>query len=126
MFLVFKRAHTAAECALDLQEAMSTFDFRSHGLPEELALRIGGHLGPVYEYRDPVLERPNFFGAQVSRAARVEPITPSGCVYVTEPFASAIALEHADRFACDYVGNNEAAKGYGRFRMFLLRRLAGE
>ena len=125
LFLVFKRAHTAAACALDLQEAMNSFDFAAHGLPVELALRIGGHLGPVYEYRDPVLERPNFFGAQVSRAARVEPITPAGCVYVTEPFASAIALEHNHRFACDYVGNNEAAKGYGRLRMFLLRRRSG-
>lgn len=122
LFLVFDEASLAADCALDLQEAMAAFDFAAHGLPASLALRIGGHFGPVFEYRDPVLDRPNYFGAQVSRAARIEPITPAGCVYVTEPFASALALEHSDRFGCDYVGNTAAAKDYGKMRMFLLRR----
>lgn len=126
LFVVFKRAQRAAQCALDLQQAMAGFDFPAHGLPADLALRVGGHLGPVYQYVDPVLGRPNFFGAQVSRTARVEPITPPGCVYVTRPFASALALMHADEFACDYVGNNEAAKGHGRLAMFLLRRRVGD
>jgi len=37
----------------------------------DMALRLGGHLGPVYHARDPILERDNFFGAHVSRAARI-------------------------------------------------------
>ena len=44
------------------------------------------------------------------------------CVYVTETFAAMLALHNADQFACDYVGNSEMAKHYGRLRMFLLRR----
>jgi len=73
---------------------------------------------------DPVLRRRNFFGAHVSRAARIEPVTPEGCVYVTETFAAVLALYNADEFACDYVGMTEAAKHYGTMRMFLLRRSA--
>ena len=41
---------------------------------------------------------------------------------MTETFAAMLALHNGDQFACDYVGNTEMAKHYGRLRMFLLRR----
>ncbi|HEY0522338.1 MAG TPA: adenylate/guanylate cyclase domain-containing protein [Stellaceae bacterium] len=121
VFLVFDDAGKAASCALELQEAMASIDLITAGLPLHLSLRIGGHLGPVYADHDPVLKKQNFFGAHVSRAARIEPVTPEGCVYVTETMAAVLAIHNADRFACDYVGFTEAAKHYGRLRMFLLR-----
>jgi class 3 adenylate cyclase len=121
LFMVFQRANDAAECALALQAALSRLDFAALGLSVPLSLRIGGHLGPVYETLDPVLGQTNFFGAHVTRAAHIEPVTPPGCVYVTETFAAALALEHSQVFACDYVGMTKAAKGYGSLRMFLLR-----
>jgi class 3 adenylate cyclase len=121
IFVVFRDAGRAAACALDMQDAMSAIDLEAAGLPETLRLRLGGHLGPVYELDDPVTDRPNYYGAHVSRAARIEPITPEGCVYVTETFAAMLALHNADQFSCDYVGNTEMAKHYGRLRMFLLR-----
>lgn len=122
IFVVFRNAGRAAACALDMQDAMSAIDLEAAGLPETLKLRLGGHLGPVYELDDPVTDRPNYYGAHVSRAARIEPITPEGCVYVTETFAAMLALYNADQFSCDYVGNTEMAKHYGRLRMFLLCR----
>jgi Adenylate and Guanylate cyclase catalytic domain len=122
IFVVFRDAGRAAACALDMQDAMSTLDLEAAGLPATLKLRLGGHLGPVYELDDPVTDRPNYYGAHVSRAARIEPITPEGCVYVTETFAAVLALYNAGQFSCDYVGNTEMAKHYGRLRMFLLRR----
>jgi class 3 adenylate cyclase len=122
IFVVFRDAGRAAACALDMQDAMSAIDLKAAGLPETLKLRLGGHLGPVYELNDPVTDRPNYYGAHVSRAARIEPITPEGCVYVTETFAAMLALHNAGQFSCDYVGNTEMAKHYGRLRMFLLRR----
>ena len=88
-------------------------------------LRLGGHLGPVYPLIDPVLERMNFYGAHVSRATPIEPVTPEGCVYVTGTFAAALALRDPDSFACDYVGYTEMAKQYGRLRIFPLRRVYG-
>jgi hypothetical protein len=126
IFVVFRNAGRAAACALDMQDAMSTIDLKAAGLPDTLKLRLGGHLGPVYEMADPVTERPNYCGAHVSRAARIEPITPEGCVYVTETFAAVLALYNADQFSCDYVGNTEMAKRYGRLRIFLLRRGDGK
>jgi class 3 adenylate cyclase len=122
IFIVFRDAGRSAACALDMQDAMNAIDLKAAGLPETLKLRLGGHLGPVYELDDPVTDRPNYYGAHVSRAARIEPITPEGCVYVTETFAAMLALHNAGQFSCDYVGNTEMAKHYGRLRMFLLRR----
>jgi class 3 adenylate cyclase len=122
VFVVFRDADRAAACALDMQDAMSAIDFKAAGLPEALQLRLGGHLGPVYELDDPITGRLDIYGANVSRAARIEPITPEGCVYVTETFAAVLALHNADQFSCDYVGITDMAKRYGRLRMFLLRR----
>jgi len=124
LFLVFDDAGKAANCALDLQEAIAGVDLAAAGLPADMALRLGGHLGPVYTARDPILKRDNFFGAHVSRAARIEPVTPERCVYVTETLAAVLALYNADEFECDYVGMTQAAKRYGKMRMFLLRRRA--
>ncbi|MGO9349801.1 MAG: adenylate/guanylate cyclase domain-containing protein [Mycobacterium sp.] len=126
IFVVFRNAGRAAVCAIDMQDALSATDFKAAGLPETLKLRLGGHLGPVYELDDPITDRPNYWGAHVSRAARIEPITPEGCVYVTETFAAVLALHNAGQFSCDYVGNTEMAKHYGRLRMFLLRRADGK
>jgi len=125
IFAVFADPGRAAECALAMQEALDAIDLAAAGLPESLKLRLGGHLGPIYELPDPVTSRPNYYGAHVSRCARIEPITPEGCVYVTETFAAVLALHNAGAFTCDYVGHTEMAKHYGRLRMFLLRRFRG-
>ena len=124
LYLVFDDAGKAARCALDLQTAMAGIDLATAGLPDHLALRIGGHLGPVYSGQDPIIKQQNFFGAHVSRAARIEPVTPEGCVYVTETFAAVLAIHNAAEFTCDYVGMTEAAKDYGKMRMVLLRRVS--
>jgi len=121
LFFVLQRAHTAAQIALDLQAALARLDLAKLGLSMPLPLRLAGHLGPVYETLDPVLGHNNFFGAHVTRAAHIEPVTPPGCVYVTETFAAALALEHSQQFACDYVGITETAKEHSPLRMFLLR-----
>lgn len=122
IFAVFNHVAAAAECALAMQESMAGIDRTAFGLPEKLALRIGLHLGPVYLALDPITLRETAIGAHVSRAARIEPVTPEGCVYVTETFAAVLAIGSNNEFACDYVGQTEAAKNYGLMRMFLLRR----
>lgn len=122
LYVVAADVETAARCATDLQEEMTSFAPAKHGLPESMALRLGGHLGPVFRMRDPVLKRWNFIGAHVSRTARIEPITPEGGVYVTEAFAAALATDREHRFVCEYVGQVPAAKHYGTMRMYSLRR----
>lgn len=120
VYVVLNDAATAAEFALDLQAAIAAIDLDAEGLPEHLALRLGCHLGPVFPTRDPVLGETVYMGSHVSRTARIEPVTPPGAVFVTEPFAAALVLDGRSGFACDYVGHMDAAKGYGRLRMYRL------
>jgi class 3 adenylate cyclase len=124
LFLVFEDGGKAAGCALALQDVMNGIDLTAAGMPDTMGLRLGGHLGPVYAARDPILHSTNFFGADVSRAARIEPVTPEKLVYVTEALAAVLALHNADEFECSYVGMTKAAKEYGEMRMFLLSRKA--
>jgi Adenylate and Guanylate cyclase catalytic domain len=123
VFLVVADASSAADCALDLQAGMAAIELESEGLPGHLALRLGAHLGPIFQYHDPVVDAPDFTGSHVSRTARIEPITPAGEVYVSEPFAAALVLADRRDLTCDYVGHMPMAKGYGRQRMYRLRRV---
>ncbi|HEX6228245.1 MAG TPA: adenylate/guanylate cyclase domain-containing protein [Solirubrobacterales bacterium] len=125
LYVVLNDAATAADCALDLQRAMRSIDLAGAGLPAHLRLRLGAHVGPVFPVDDPVIGGQAFMGSHVSRTARVEPVTPPGTVYVTEQFAAALALSRRDDLRCDYVGHMPTAKGFGRLRMYRLRRSDG-
>ncbi len=122
IFLILPGTAEAARCALAMQAALERFDFAKAGLPDSLRLRIGGHYGPVHDVIDPIVNKRGYAGVHVTTAARIEPVTPEGCVYVTEPFAADLALSHRRDFSCDYVGLTESAKKFGAMRMFLLRR----
>ena len=119
LYTVFADPAVAARCAMELQEAVEDLDLPALGLPDNLLMRLGCHFGPVYAIYDPVQDRHSFGGAHVSRTARIEPVTPPGEVYLTEAFAARLALSAAP-FACDYVGQVPAAKGYGVLRMYHL------
>jgi class 3 adenylate cyclase len=122
LYVVLNSTLAAAECALALQEAMSAIPLEALGLPGDLALRTGAHVGPVFPVHDPVIGVRAFMGSHVSRTARIEPVTPPGTVYVTEPFAALLELEPDHGLACDYVGHMPAAKDFGRLRMYRLQR----
>ncbi|MBX7200436.1 MAG: TRAFs-binding domain-containing protein [Rhodospirillaceae bacterium] len=111
----------AATAALALQAGFAGIDLAASGLPPHLALRIGGHFGPVAEETDPFMERRSFYGTHVTIAARIEPVAVPGSVYISEPFAALLALEAPGRFATDYVGQTELPKGFGTMRLFSLR-----
>lgn len=121
LYAVMDDAAAGAEFAIDLQRALNEADPAMLGLaPEQGGMRIALHYGSVYESRDRVTGLPNFLGKEVARAARIEPVTPPGDVYVTEPFAAMIALHAPDRFHCRYVGQVDLAKKYGAFPMYRL------
>ena len=126
IFAVLDSVTVAAECALALQATMRGLDLAAAGLPETVALRIGGHAGPVFSRTDPIRGDANFYGDAVTRAARIEPRTPVGEVYVTHPFAALIALEAPADLACQYAGRLPAAKAYGTFPMYLLTKVNPE
>lgn len=123
IYLVFDDLEAAAGCAFALQEAVKQVLIDNPTLPPTLGLRMGMHYGPVFQMEDPVLRRTNFFGSHVSYAARTEPKTPEGEIYVTAQTAAALALECHDDYRCEYVGRIPLAKNYGEFPMYHLRRI---
>lgn len=128
IFAVFRTAAAASVFALDLQARMSALPLAALGLPEGLAIRLGMHFGVVHRRRDPVTGVLNCFGEAVARAARIEPVTTAGRVFVTEEFAAELALDPDRPVRMEYVGQVDAAKSYGEFRLFRIspRRASSE
>lgn len=121
IYAVIDDTVAAASIALDIQHALGPLP---DGLPEGAGMRIGLHHGPVYRDVDPILGKLTYFGTEVTRTARIEPVTPIGEVYATLQFAAILALRAPDRFALDYVGRIKLAKNYGELAMFRLSRAA--
>ena len=122
LYFVFTGVEHAARFALDLAQRIGTTRWTEKGLPETLNLRIALHAGSVYPCTDPITGSQTYSGAHVSRAARIEPVTPPGEVYASEAFAALAAATGARGFACDYVGQTSFAKDYGRFPLYHVRR----
>jgi class 3 adenylate cyclase/tetratricopeptide (TPR) repeat protein len=123
IYLVFSDVEAAGRLALDICDLVTTVKWDRHGLPKALNLRIGLHAGPVYEFTDPITNRISHSGTHVSRAARIEPITPAGQVYASEAFAALAAARRVRGFTCDYAGQTPMAKGYGTFPTYHVRRI---
>lgn len=122
LFAVVTTPAAAAGVALDLAASLAAIDHVRLGVPAGTTMRVGAHFGSIYQAHDPVAGRMAFYGTEVSLAARIEPVTPPGSVYVTAPLAAMLALEPDGRFHTGYVGRVELAKGYGSFPMYRLSR----
>ncbi len=122
LYFVFRSVQDAGRCALALRDLVNKVDWRAKGLPAELNLRIALHAGPVYSCIDPITKAQNYMGTHVSRAARLEPITPPGQVYASQAFAALAVAQQVKEFACDYVGQTPLAKGYGTLPTYHVRR----
>jgi class 3 adenylate cyclase len=106
---------------VELSELVRGFDRQACGLPPGFDLRIALHCGPVHCARDPITGSPLFTGPHTSRAARIEPITPPGQVYVSSAFAAVAAASSTTGVAMNYVGRIPLAKGYGTLGLYCLR-----
>ena len=122
VYLVFDNVRGAGLLALDLCDLINSTAWQDRGLPGALSLRIGLHAGPVYRCRDPIIESMTFTGTHVSRAARIEPITPPGQVYASQSFAALAAVEKVAEFTCEFVKQAEWAKSFGSFPTYAVRR----
>lgn len=125
LYLALEDVRAAAAVLCALQDVLAGIDAAELGLPPGSGMRIAAHYGSVYEVDDPVTGLPNYYGTEVSRAARVEPITPPGQVYVTEPMAAAIEMTCREDYACRYVGRLALAKDFGVERIYRLERTGG-
>jgi class 3 adenylate cyclase len=122
LYLVFGSVRACADFALRLLERMGEMDWASLGLPADTAVRMGMHAGPVYPMWDEIIERQNFFGSHVNRAARIEPVTTPGAAFTIAEFAAAITVASRHDFLCEFVGVEWLFKEYDRCALYRLAR----
>jgi class 3 adenylate cyclase len=118
LFFVFEKLADAGRFALKLAERVAAIDRRAAGLPDELNLRIALHAGPVYRFTDQIIEKVNYIGSHVNRAARIEPVTPPGKIYASNAFAGLAALHCPGLFRFHYVGRIPLAKRFGELPVY--------
>ncbi|WP_430386070.1 TRAFs-binding domain-containing protein [Blastomonas fulva] len=125
VYVVIASPATAARVAIVLQERLATPppELASQDTGSAMGMRIGVHHGPIYKGFDRVVKQPLWFGTEVTRTARIEPVTPTGAVYCTDAFAAMLAIDTAEAFTHHYVGRVELAKGYGQIGMYRLVRV---
>jgi len=122
VYAVFESPHEGADFALRFRERMLQVDWTAAGLPSTSQVRIALHAGPVFRGFDPVMGRDSHFGSSVTRAARIEPVTPPGMVYASEAFAATLAATGQTQFALEYIGKLPLAKAYGESRIYRVER----
>lgn len=125
LHLVFASVGKAARTALVLQAGFRAMKLEEHGLPGDLALRIGGHYGPLTPMTAGITGAKGYVGVHNTIAARIEPVTLPGAIFVSEPFAAMLALEdaqgQAERCQSGYVGMTDLPKSFGAMRLFSLQ-----
>jgi len=118
IFLVANKASVAARIAAALNDAINTIDQSLLGLEQPLMMRIGLHYGPVYKLYDHLAQCATYASTDVTKTARIEPVTPPGEIFGTEPFVAMLELEGEGWARFEYAGTIPSAKGFGSFRMF--------
>lgn len=120
LYAIVDEPRTAARLALELQR-------RLQGLPAALSppgelagMRIGVHYGPVWVGTDRITGNRIWYGGEVNRTARIEPVTPVGGVYCTEHFAAALLVEGVDECRFVSVGRKALAKDAGELELYRL------
>ncbi|MBF0169765.1 MAG: hypothetical protein HQK87_01525 [Nitrospinae bacterium] len=120
--MTFASVEQAGLFALDLCETIGGADWGAVGLPADLNLRFGLHAGPVKRRFDPVLGMSVYTGVHVSRAARIEQITPPGHVYASQEYAALVVSTGVTSLAVEYAGKINLPKKYGDYPLYILRR----
>ncbi|MBI5430130.1 MAG: adenylate/guanylate cyclase domain-containing protein [Nitrosomonadales bacterium] len=121
IFLVMEKASTAARIALELNNAIAAIDQSGLDIDAPLLMRIGLHFGPVYKVYDHLMQSHTYASNDVNKTARIEPVTPPGEIFGTEPFVAMLELEGEGWAGFDYAGTIPSAKDFGAFRMFHVR-----
>ena len=122
IYAIIDEPKTAASIAIALQDEL-------RDLPPELVpdggnagMRIGVHYGPIWVGTDRITGNRLWYGGEVNRTARIEPVTPVGGVYCTESFAAALLM--ADCSDCTFTpaGRHQLPKSFGEVELYLLER----
>jgi class 3 adenylate cyclase len=110
--------------AIDMMLKYRDF-FKHYHITEDTKLvpRIAGHFGEIYMYQDPFLNSWNAIGKNVNIAARIEPVTRAGEIYVTEDFKKQFDEMNENKMLCEFDQLNEIKlpKGEESIPLFRMR-----
>lgn len=122
IYAIVDEPKTAAAIALALQDALAE-------LPSDLVpsggaagMRLGVHYGPIWVGTDRITGNRLWYGGEVNRTARIEPVTPVGGVYCTESFAAALLMDDCDQCVFTSVGRVLLPKNFGEVELYRLER----
>ena len=112
----------AATIALELQSRLE--DLPQVLIPEGdvAGMRIGVHYGPIWVGTDRITGNRLWYGGEVNRTARIEPVTPVGGVYCTDAFAAALLVAECQNCQFTPVGKKDLAKNFGAIELYRLER----
>jgi class 3 adenylate cyclase/tetratricopeptide (TPR) repeat protein len=136
IFVVMEDPFQLANYALKYAESVYRISSQMKELPFALQPRVSLHSGPVYMSLDPFLKKQNYFGENINRAARLEPVTSIGQVYATKEFVASFKVTRSLRatladqsgetfkatYDFDYVGVMSLAKNFGAHSVYHVRR----
>ena len=120
LYAIVDEPQIAASIAIQLQERLA--DLPAELVPDgDIAgMRIGVHYGPVWLGTDRITGNRLWYGGEVNRTARIEPVTPVGGVYCTDSFAAALLVADCNDCRFTPVGKVELAKKFGAVELYRL------
>jgi adenylate cyclase len=123
IYAVIDQPLVAARIAVALQQRLADLPAALVPAGAEAGMRIGVHYGPVWAGTDRVTGQPLWYGGEVNRTARIEPVTPVGGVYCTETFAAALLVEGCTECTFERVGRVSLPKNFGEVELYRLGQL---
>jgi len=123
VFMVTDDIEHAGRLALALIEESAGVDCTVLGTDHPITFRVGLHAGPAFVGIDPITGRTNAYGADVSLAARIEPVTNPGEVWASKTFVGLAAATGSVPLVFDCLGRRKLAKGGGSMELFRVGKM---
>ena len=120
IYAIVDEPKTAAAIALKLQETLEDLPKGLIPAGAVAGMRLGQHYGPIWVGTDRITGNRLWYGGEVNRTARIEPVTPVGGVYCTESFAAALLMADCQNCTFTSVGRVLLPKKYGEVELFRL------
>ena len=120
IYAIVDEPRVAARLALALQKRLEDLPAALTPPGAEAGMRIGVHYGPIWLGTDRITGNRIWYGGEVNRTARIEPVTPVGGVYCTESFAAALLIDDCGDCRFASVGLKALPKGFGEIELYRL------
>lgn len=123
LIAVFSSGKQTVDFLFDYMKFFKNYDFQGISLPR-LIPRIGCDYGEFILYYNEQTRKKDAMGKKINTAARIEPITASGEIFVTKQFRDAIENlpEEISYIEFEEKGILELAKKFGDQSLFRLRK----